>query len=306
MRSAFIDALTKAAGKDKRIFLLTGDLGFSVLEEFQQRYPGRFINAGVAEANMIGVAAGLALTGKIVYVYSIVPFVTLRCLEQIRNDVCYQKLNVRIVGVGGGLSYGTAGGTHYSLEDIAIMRALPDLTVICPGDPFEAEAAALNSIKHNGPIYIRLGKGRDQQVHKKLRSFKIGKGILLKSGKDLAIIATGNMLPNAFKAATLLEKKGLGASVISMHTIKPIDREMVLGLAKAKKAIFTIEEHYVSGGLGSAVAEILAELSEKPQFKRIALRSMINVSGRQDFLREKTGLHPEGIARTIVNHLIGK
>lgn len=302
MRTAFINTLVDLAIKDKRIFLLTGDLGFSVLEGFKNSFPKRFFNIGVAEANTIGVAAGLALTGKIVYVYSIVPFITLRCLEQIRNDLCYQRLNVRIIGVGGGLSYGTAGGTHYSLEDIAVMRAMPNLAVICPGDPLEIRKTIEASVNYQGPMYIRLGKGRDPHVHKSINKFKIGKSILLRSGR-IAIISTGNMLANALLAADMLKQQGINALVVSMHSINPIDKKTITELAATKKAIFTIEEHGVIGGLGSAVAEILAEQSSKVYFKRIAVANPVNWLGSQDYLRKKLGLDAQGITRTILNSI---
>ncbi len=301
MRSAFINTLIKLARKDKRIFLLTGDLGFSVLEGFRDEFPDRFINMGVAEANMIGVAAGLALSGKVVFVYSIVPFVTLRCLEQIRNDVCYQQLQVRIIGVGAGLSYGTSGATHYSLEDIAVMRAISNLSVVCPGDPLETEMALKESLSYAGPLYIRLGKGHDPLVYRKLEGFKIGKAISLRYGKDIAIISTGNMLPNANQAASLLKKQGVDVRLISMHTVKPIDKKTIIDIAKKTKAIFTVEEHNLIGGLGSAVAEVLAEQPAKVYFKRIAVtETFFKTIGSQDYLRSKFGLDANGICKTII------
>ena len=303
MRTAFIKTLIGLAEKNERIFLLTGDLGFSVLEEFKEKFHGRFINAGIAEANMIGVAAGLALTGKLVYVYSIVPFVTLRCLEQIRNDICYQRLNVRIIGIGGGLSYGTAGGSHYSLEDIAIMRAMPDLAVVAPGDPLETESLIKESINYDGPLYIRLGKGRDPEVHKKIKSFKIGKGILIKPGKDIGIISTGNILFNSLKSAELLLESKIDPAVLSMHTVKPIDRIGLARFVKGKKAVFTVEEHDVDGGLGSAVAEVLSEMPDKINFKRIGVNPPVKILGSQDYLRAKLGLDPKGISEKIKGFL---
>ena len=239
MRKAFIDTLIKLAEKDKRIFLLSGDLGFSVLEPFKEKFTDRFFNMGVAEQNMIGVAAGLALSGKIVFVYSIVPFVTMRCFEQIRNDLCFQNLNVRLVGVGGGVAYGTAGATHHALEDIAIMRSLVNMTVIAPGDPKETEMTINASLKHSGPIYIRLGKGNEPVVHT-AQNFEIGKGIVLKKGKDVTIIACGSMLFTAQQIEKELEKNNLSVNLISMPTVKPLDKEIILKSAHQTKAIFTI------------------------------------------------------------------
>jgi len=300
MRQAFVKAILEAAKKDKRIVLLTGDLGFSVLEEFQKRFPKRFFNVGVAEQNMIGVAAGLALSGKKVFVYSIIPFVTLRCFEQVRNDICYQNLNVKLVGVGEGFSYGVLGMTHFSLEDIGAMRNLINMTVICPGDPVETELAVKQSVNFPGPLYLRLGKSGEPIVYSKQPDFEIGKGIIVKEGRDIAIIATGNMLYNGKQAAEKLQENGISVRLISMHTIKPIDKEIILRAAKETKAIFTVEEHNIIGGLGSAVAEILAESGSNVLFKRIAVPdNLIKDIGSQNYLREKFGLTAEAITKFI-------
>jgi transketolase len=301
MRQTFVKAILEVAKKDKRIVLLTGDLGFSVLEEFQKKFPKRFFNVGVAEQNMIGVAAGLALSGKKVFVYSIIPFVTLRCLEQVRNDICYQNLNVKLVGVGEGFSYGVLGMTHFSLEDIGAMRNLINMTVICPGDPVETELAVKQSVNFPGPLYLRIGKSGEPIVHSKQPDFEIGKGIIVKEGRDIAIIATGNMLYNGKQAAEKLQESGVSVRLISMHTIKPIDKEIILRAAKETKAIFTIEEHNIIGGLGSAVAEILAESGSNVLFKRIAVPdNLIKDIGSQNYLREKFGLTAEAITKFIL------
>ena len=191
MRNAFIRGLTARAAEDQRVMLLTGDLGFKIFDDFAARFPGRFLNAGVAEANMIGVAAGLALAGFRPFAYSIVPFVTLRCLEQIRDDICYNNVAVAIVGVGGGYSYGLNGPSHHALEDIAIMRALPNMTVVCPGDPLEAELAVQASASHEGPLYLRLGRAGDAIAYREPPAFRIGEAITLRPGNDCALISTG-------------------------------------------------------------------------------------------------------------------
>lgn len=301
MRSAFINTLTTLARKDKDIFLLTGDLGFSVFENFQKEFPDRFFNIGVAEANMAGIAAGLTLSGKKVFIYSIVPFVTMRCFEQIRNDICYQNLNIKIIGVGGGLCYGAAGMTHYSIEDIAIMRSLPNMTVVCPGDPLETELIIKCSKNYPGPIYIRLGKGNDPKVHAKIKNFTIGKGIVLNNGDDITMIATGNMLYHAKQVADKLRDKHIDMRLISMHTVKPIDKDIIIKASNETKAILTIEEHSLIGGLGSAVAEILAEEKAKTYFKRIALPdACFNYIGSQDYLRTRLGLSTRNIEKNIL------
>lgn len=303
MREAFINTLLELAEKDERVFLVTADFGFSVLEKFAEKFPKRYLNVGVAEANAIGVSAGLALAGKIVFVYSIPPFITMRCFEQIRNDLCLQNLNVKLVGVKEGLSYGPAGPTHHSLIDIAIMRALPDMVVIAPGDPLETKEAVKKTVEHQGPVYLRLAGSGEPNVHQETPDFKIGKGILITEGDDISIIAFGNMLYSAKLAADKIKEKGKSVRLISMPTIKPIDKEIILGAAKETKAIFTIEEHSLIGGLGGAVAEVLAESENKVLFKRIALPdNFIKESGSQEYLRQKFGLSVEKIVNNILEN----
>ncbi len=223
MRNAFIRALTDAAAADERIVFLTGDLGFKLFDDFAARYPGRFMNVGVAEATMAGVAAGLALEGKKPFIYSIVPFATLRCYEQIRNDICYHEADVTVVGVGGGYSYGPNGPTHHALEDIAVMRALPNMTIVCPGDPAETVAAVHALARHRGPAYLRLGRAGEPTVHPGPVTLTIGTSLVLREGRDVALLATGNMLATAVRVADLLAPRGLTCRVVSMPTVKPLD-----------------------------------------------------------------------------------
>jgi len=280
--------------------LLTGDLGFSVLEKFQEQFPDRFLNVGVAEANMIGVASGLALCGIKPYVYSIVPFATMRCFEQIRNDICYQNVDVKIVGIGSGIGYGYLGPTHHSREDIAIMRALPNMAVVCPGDPIETELIVNESLLFNRPLYMRLGKGNEPMIHKDKPKLKIGKGLLVKDGRDITLISTGNMLNNALISANQLLKKGLRTRLISMHTVKPLDEDIVLRAAEETKAIFTIEEHSTIGGLGSAVAEVLAENGSRILFKKIGLCDAFEkIVGSHEYLCKINNLSPDAITNFI-------
>ena len=303
MRPAFINTLHKLAKEDKRIFLLTADVGYLVFERFIENFPNRYFNVGVAEANMIGIAAGLSLSDKIVYVYTMAHFITMRCYEQIKLDLCYQKTNVKLIGSGGGLTYGSAGATHHSIEDISIMRSLPNMCVICPGDPVETKYSIEASLKHNGPMYIRLGK-RDPITHRKDINFKIGKGIVLKKGADLHILSTGNMLETAMAASKRLEKDGLSASVVSMHTVKPIDINLVKELAYSEKPIFTIEEHSTIGGLGSAVSEILAELDFSFPFKRIGLPDeYCTIAGSQKYLRKIFGIDIDTICKIVKENI---
>ncbi len=301
MRTAFISTLVELAETDKNIFLLAGDLGFSVFEKFQTKFPDRFYNMGVAESNMIGVAAGLSLSGKKVFVYSIVPFVTMRCFEQIRNDVCLQNLDVKIVGVGGGLCYGSAGSSHHALEDIAIMRSLLNMTVVCPADPIETKLITKHAITSRGPMYIRLSKSSDPLVYVNPPELTIGKGIIIEDGKDITIIATGNMVWTVKEGVKILKASSISTRLISMHTIKPIDKELILDSADKTKIIFTVEEHNIIGGLGSAVAEILTEAYCKTPLDKIGVRDpYLKEIGSHEYLRQKIGLIPEKIAERII------
>ena len=301
MRGAFFRALMDVAARDDRVYLLVGDLGFGVVEPFLQKFPDRFLNMGVAEQNMTGVAAGIALTGKIVFTYSIANFPILRCLEQIRNDVCYHKANVKVVSVGGGYSYGALGMSHHATEDLAILRALHEMVVIAPGDPFEAAAATRAAALHDGPCYLRLGRAGEPTVHTSSVPFRIGKAIRAREGDALTMISTGAMLRTAVDVADTLALKGIAARVLSMHTLKPLDTDAVVAAAQQTRAIVTIEEHTVSGGLGGAVAECLAEYGElRIPFKRLGIPASFHAPpGTQDYLRDLCGLSPSAIIKAL-------
>lgn len=291
MRSTFVTALIEQAEKDDRIFVVSPDMGFSVFERYIETFPDRFINVGIAEQNAIGVAAGLALSGKIVYVYSIIPFVTMRCFEQVRLDVAYMNLNVRLVGVGAGLTYGPAGATHQAIEDIAIMRALPNMTVCAPGDPVEVRELFKQSFTHQGPMYFRMAKNRDPIVHADSDEIVLGKASILTEGNDLALITTSNLLHRAKEWTDKWAAEGKRIRLISMHTVKPLDTELINGLIDEGIPMVTLEEHNLIGGLGSAVAEIVAESGKAVYFKRMGLPdSFCHLIGKQDYLREKFGL----------------
>lgn len=291
MRTAFFSALCRLAERDERIFLLVGDLGFCVADEFAQRFPGRFINAGVAEQNMTGVAAGLALSGKIVFTYSIANFPVLRCLEQIRNDVCYHRANVKIVAVGGGLAYGALGASHHASEDLAIMRSLPEITVVAPGDPIEAGAATEAIANHSGPCYLRLGRDGEPKLHQHEIEFQLGKAIRLRDGSDMTLISSGGLLETALRVSDALASRSISCRVVSMHTLKPLDVDEISNAAESTRAIFTLEEHSTVGGLGSAVAETLVESGSSVAFKKFALPDAFCVTvGSQQFLRREFGL----------------
>ena len=303
MRTAFINTLTELAEKDKKIYLLTGDLGFSVFENFAQRFPERFLNCGVAEQNMMGVAAGLALSGKKPYVYSIIPFVTMRCLEQIRNDVCYQNLDVKIIGVGAGFSYGPLGATHHAIEDIGILRALPNMTVLSPGDPIETKQLILKSYLTKNPTYLRLTKGGEKVIHYENANIKIGKPFTLKKGKDGVLIVNGVFLGIGKNLVEKLEKMGYNFKLISMPTLKPIDKKALFNEIKGEKLIFTLEEHNIIGGLGSAISEILLESSYDGLFKRMGIPDQYpHAVGGADYLRRKFALSEGKIIKDILKN----
>ena len=306
MRTAFLNELFELAKQDPRIVFMTGDLGFSVVEKFMQELPNQFVNAGVAEENMTGMAAGMAMSGKIVFTYSIANFPTLRCLEHIRNDVCYHKANVKIVSVGGGFAYGSMGATHHATEDLGVMRMLPGITVIAPGDPLEARCATRAVVEHSGPCYLRLGKAGEPEVHKGPIQFELGKAVKFRDGDDLTLISTGGLLQTAAKVADSLACQGIQARVLSMHTLKPLDAASVLQAARETGAVFTLEEHSITGGLGSAVAEALAESEDsKVLFRRIGLPTVFSPHlGTQEYMQKQHGLDPQSIVEAVLT-LIG-
>jgi transketolase len=287
MRTAFLDALLKAAAADRRVWLLTADLGYSVLEPFIERFPDRFVNVGVAEQNLIGIAAGLARTGLKPFVYSIANFPTLRCLEQIRNDVCYHRADVKIVAVGGGLAYGPQGYTHHGVEDLAVMRCLPGMTVVAPADPVETRLATRAIADFDGPAYLRLGKAKEPVLHLREPRFELGKAITVRSGKDLTFISTGGMLGDALAAAEELATSGIEARVLSMPTLKPLDDAAIRRAARQTGAILTLEEHSVTGGLGSAVADVLVEAGLRVRFRKLGTPDVTyHLVGSQTYLKK--------------------
>lgn len=304
MRNTFVKTLVDIAEKNKDIYLMTGDLGFGVLTPFMEKFPDRFINAGIAEQNMTGVAAGMAREGKTVLTYSIGNFPTLRCLEQIRNDCAYHNANVKIVCVGGGFVYGAHGMSHHATEDIAIMRALPVVTVFAPGDLVEAEEITKSMLKQNGTCYLRLGKGGEKRIHDKIEKFEIGKAIKLSDGKDVAIFSTGAILDEAVKVREELQKIGISVSQYSFPTIKPIDENVIIENANKCKLVVTIEEHNIIGGLGGAVSEVIAENKTNATLLRIGLNDeYTSIVGTQAYLREQYGLSADKILERILKKL---
>ncbi|OGV58859.1 MAG: hypothetical protein A2X49_07330 [Lentisphaerae bacterium GWF2_52_8] len=301
MRKAFNEELLTAAHADPRIHMVLADIGYGEIEPFANAFPSRFVNCGVAEQNMTGVACGIAMEGNISITYSIANFPTLRCLEQIRNDVCYHNANVKIVIIGGGMAYGPLGISHHSTEDLAIMRALPNLKVIAPCDILEARAAVHAMLAYNGPVYYRCGYKGEKNIHSAPVKFEIGKAIKVSDGPDATIIFTGTIGYNCKLAAEALAKEGINVSLLSMHTVKPIDKDAIIEAAKKTGGILTVEEHNICGGLGSAVAEVLMDSGNgDTRFKRIALPD-VNVSkiGSQDWLRDQYGMGVNDIVKTM-------
>jgi len=297
MRNATIQTLYEEALRNPNVYFITGDFQHVREKEFIA-LGARYQNAGMAEQNIIGLAAGTALCGKKAFVYSIIPFITLRCMEQIKIDVCAHKADVTVIGGGAGFTYGTCGVTHLAIEDIAMMRALPHMKIVSPSGPAEASALMREIVRIGGPAYMRLNKKGEINLHNKLPEF--GKGMVVKEGKDVCIIATGTILAEAIKAAQVLAEKGVSVEVVNMHTIKPLDANLVKERALSRRLICTLEEHSVIGGLGSAVAEVLAEIKGTSRFQRFGIPDeWPNVTGNQAFLRDYTGLSGEKVAVAI-------
>lgn len=307
MRDTFVKTLVELAKEDKNIELVTGDLGFGVLKPFWETVPDQFTDAGIAEQNMTSVAAGMALEGKTVFTYSIGNFPTLRCLEQIRNDCAYHNANVKIVCVGGGFVYGSLGMSHHATEDIAVLRALPDVTVICPGDLVEAAEATKVIAKSQGTCYLRLGRGGEKRVHDTIENFEIGKALKVRESaedadKKVAVFSTGAILDETVRACEMLEEQGIAVEQYSFPTVKPIDQEVIQNCADRFEHIFTVEEHNIVGGFGSAVAEVMAEYGGKAKLHRIGLNDLYcTIVGNQQYLRHEYGMSAEKIVEKVTD-----
>lgn len=323
MRNAFAKTITALAKADPRIVLLSGDIGNRMFDEFKGLFPDRFYNCGVAEANMTGVAAGLALSGFRPVTYTIAPFNTYRCFEQIRLDLCYHNLPVVVAGVGGGLSYAGLGATHHSCEDIACLRALPNMTVLCPGDAVEVALLLAQAVQGPGPSYLRLGKKNEPVVHQGAPDLRIGQAAVLREGRDVMLVNTGNTLPEAMAAADLLAQRGISAGVASMHTVKPLDMEFLARAFGSCRLVVTVEEHGSAGGLGGAVAEWLADtslndtslndtglddsgLAAGPRARLLRLdtgAAFLSACGTQKNARQLCGLDAEAMAEAVARQL---
>src|SRR3989344_3859208 len=297
MRNATVETLYQEAVQDPRICFFTGDFQHVREREFIA-LGGRNQNAGMAEQNIIGLATGAALSGKKTFVYSIIPFITLRCIEQIKVDVCSMRADVTVIGGGAGFTYGTCGPTHLAIEDIAMMRALPHMKILSPSGPTEACALMRDIVRVGGPAYIRLNKRGETDLHNKMPRF--GEAMVVREGKDICIMATGTILAEALKVADILLAKGISVEVVNIHTIKPLDEYFVRERSFSRQFIFTLEEHSVIGGLGGAVAEVLAEANGRSRFKRFGIPDeWPSVVGSQKYLRGVSGLSGDKIALEI-------
>lgn len=301
MRDHFIKRLGEMAAADSRVMLITGDLGFGVFNDYRRDYPDQFINVGIAEQNMIGLATGLAMEGHIVYTYSIANFSFMRCLEQIRNDAAYHDLNVNVVCIGGGFSYGQLGISHHATEDISIMRSLPEVTVVSPTDKWEAAEATEALAGTAGVSYLRLDKSAAEESHSTADRFQLGTIRTIAEGSDITLLATGGILGEVAQAATALEAQGISCRILSVHTIKPLDANTILRAAAETEGIVTVEEHTIHGGLGSAVGEVLLDHGAAPKrFLRLGLDGRFSsVVGSQQYLRQEYGLDADSIASRV-------
>src|SRR3954447_12656601 len=298
MRDAFFDALADLAAEDPRVWALTGDLGIGLFDPVEDAAPGRVLNVGIAEQALVGIAAGLAYAGKLPFAYSIAPFATSRPHDQIRVDVAMARANVKLVGVGGGVAYGYLGPTHHAIEDIALMRALPGMTVLAPGDPDEVRRATRAAASSGGPVYLRLGKNGEPRLLPEDAPFEIGRAALLRDGDDVTLATTGTMLAETLDAADRLAAAGVEASVLHFATIKPFDRAALAECAARTGTVVTIEEHSIIGGLGSAAAEALAEDGVPARLTRVGLRDEFAFAvGSRDHLLRAYGLTGNDIAR---------
>ena len=306
MRNAFASEMAALADRDERVVLLMGDIGNRLFNDFRAAHAERFFNCGVAEANMTSMAAGMASCGMRPFTYTITPFATTRCLEQIRVDVCYHHLPVTVVGVGAGLSYASLGATHHACEDIAFLRALPGMIVVCPADPVEVRLAMRAVLAQDQPAYIRLGKKGEPVIHKSEPKFVLGKALVLQPGKEVCLLAAGTVLPLAVETAAELGKHGITAEVVSFHTIKPLD-EGYLDEAFARfRIVATVEEHSLIGGLGGAVAEWLVDRPQRPPARLLRFGTsdhFMHEAGDQEHARRHYGLTAEQMCQGIVQAL---
>jgi transketolase len=310
MRNAFAAEITEIARKSDQVVLLSGDIGNRLFDGFKEVAPERFFNCGIAEANMISAAAGMAMCGLRPVAYTITPFITARCFEQIKLDLCYHNLPVIFVGTGSGLSYASLGASHHSMEDLAILRSLPNLTVICPGDSWELRATLHQALKLDGPVYIRIGKKGEPEIHSQVPELTIGKAIVLQEGSDVCILSTGNTLALAVECAELLASspQAVSARVVSFHTVKPLDEELLKDVFSNFSLVITLEEHSILGGFGGSIAEWQSSRVFPGAGARLlsfgAADAFLHEAGNQQYARQQFGLTSQHIVPQILDAVL--
>ncbi len=301
MRNGVINEIHDYMKKNKQSYFLTGDLGYNLLEGIEKDFPDRFINVGVAEQNMIGIASGLALSGKKVFVYSIIPFLIMRDYEQIRNDICYHKLDITLLGIGSGISYGILSNTHFALEDVAILRPLPNMVIFSPSDEIEAVHGIRYFNNHRQPLYIRIGLRSEPIINKEPYDFLFSRGNILQKGEDIVIFVTGTLMEETINAAVLLKKEiGTESTIVNIHVLKPIDKDIIIKTSINKKLVVTVEEHGLIGGLGAIVSETLAQCGIRVKVLSIGIKDkLIKQTGTRVYLRKLLKLDYLGIYSQI-------
>ena len=301
MRNAYLETLYKLSEKDKNVYALISDDGAIVYDKYRQDFPEQYLNLGISEANMIGIASGMAACGKIPFAYTIGAFLAYRAYEFIRNDVCLQNQNVKIVGTGAGEVYSALGPTHHATEDLGGLRSLPNLIILNPASPKEVKKATVAAYEHKGPVYLRLGTNREAEIYEEDYHFEIGKGITLREGKDITVISTGSILNEILAVVDELAKEEHSIRVINIHTLKPIDTAIVKKSVDETGGILTIEDHNITGGLGSAVSEIIAEYGKPVLFKRLGLHDFSKGYGKYEEVKQANGIGKEQIRSSILN-----
>lgn len=300
MRSAYLETLYDLAVKDKNVYAIISDNGAIVYDRYRHDLSEQYINAGISEANMVALAAGMARRGKIPFAYTIGAFLAYRAYEFILNDVCLQNQNVKLVGIGAGGSYSLLGASHHTIFDLAVLRPLPNLTIFSPASPREVKKVVHESYERSGPVYIRLGTNREPEIYETDYDFVPGKGVTLRNGKDVTLIGTGGIMADVLNAADVLEHRGVSVRVVNIHTIKPLDEEIIQKAAEETKAIVTVEEHSVYGGLGGAVAEVLAEYGRNVRFRRVGLKGFVEGYGDPASVKKMNEIDGKAIVKAVL------
>ena len=299
MRTAYLKALHELAAKDKNVYAFISDNGAIVYDQYRADFPEQYLNLGISEANMLGMAAGMASRGKVPFAYTIGAFLAYRAFEFIRNDICLQNHNVKVVGTGAGEVYSGLGPTHHATEDLGGLRTLPNLTILCPASPKEVYAATYAAYRHNGPVYLRLGTNKEPEIYEGEPVFEIGKGVELKSGNDVAVFGTGSILKDVLDVADALERDGISARVVNIHTLKPLDTDIILKAIHETGRVVTVEDHNIIGGLGSAVAEVIAESGLGVKFRRVGLTDFSHGYGTYAQVKEANSIGKKQIEDAV-------